>query len=85
MRLDFGSYSDVSEGQIDLDHHGVALVTSMLTLRSSKRGSCLGVGVFNVEADGKRLGRECEVEVTGLRSWLISMAEAENIWSMDRV
>ncbi|KAI5187884.1 Ectonucleoside Triphosphate Diphosphohydrolase 2 [Manis pentadactyla] len=33
IRLDFGSYSDVSEGQIDLDHHGVALVTSMLTLR----------------------------------------------------
>ncbi|KAI5137571.1 putative Hydrolase Pnkd, partial [Manis pentadactyla] len=32
------------EGQIDLDHHGVALVTSMLTLRIQLKGSCLGVG-----------------------------------------
>ncbi|KAI5150579.1 putative Hydrolase Pnkd [Manis pentadactyla] len=32
------------EGQIDLDHHGVALVTSMLTLRMQLKGSCLGEG-----------------------------------------
>ncbi|KAI5150580.1 Atypical Kinase Coq8A [Manis pentadactyla] len=31
-------------GQIDLDHHGVALVTSMLTLRIPLNGSCLVVG-----------------------------------------
>ncbi|KAI5182490.1 Uhrf1-Binding Protein 1-Like [Manis pentadactyla] len=34
----------VGSGQIDLDHHGVALVTSMLTLRMQLKGSCLGVG-----------------------------------------
>ncbi|KAI5138820.1 Glutathione Reductase [Manis pentadactyla] len=32
------------EGQIDLDHHGVALVTSTLTLRIQLNGSCLGEG-----------------------------------------
>ncbi|KAI5173447.1 hypothetical protein MUG91_G4017n1 [Manis pentadactyla] len=41
----------VGSGQIDLDHHGVALVTSMLTLRIQLKGSCLGVGysVRNIE------------------------------------
>ncbi|KAI5126498.1 Repetin [Manis pentadactyla] len=66
---DLGSGSDMTgsarwwirvmgEGQIDLDHHGVALVTSMLTLRIQLKGSCLGVGysvrygMTDIEADG---------------------------------
>ncbi|KAI5151452.1 Filamin-B, partial [Manis pentadactyla] len=37
----FASYSDVSgEGQIDLHYHGVASVTSMLTLRVQTKVKC---------------------------------------------
>ncbi|KAI5188023.1 Phd Finger Protein 1 [Manis pentadactyla] len=54
----------VGSGQIDLDHHGVALVTSMLTLRIQLKGSCLG-GKFEVEVQDYGAIDASYVERTG--------------------
>ncbi|KAI5164945.1 hypothetical protein MUG91_G4582n1, partial [Manis pentadactyla] len=64
-------------GQIDLDHHGVALVTSMLTLRIQLKGSCLGVGYSLSEGKFEIVvqdyGEACLMPVVTLKGQVTSM------------